>query len=116
MIPKPVATIVGEVIGSYYYNHSDLNDLFWESGAKGDPPPGNCSKKVRNWLLLLSEDPKMDAFGIMGKILQDFMEVDNAWKNQEGQQTKGRKWMAALQKQQCELMAHSLRLSSAKGF
>jgi hypothetical protein len=91
MISKPVATIVGEVIGSYYYSHSDLNDLFGESGAKGDPPPGNCSKKVRNWLLLLSEDPRADALGIMGKILQDFMEVDNAWKNQEGQQTTGRK-------------------------
>jgi hypothetical protein len=90
MIPKPVATIVGEVLGSFYYSHSELNNLFWEVGAKGDPPPGNCSKKVRNWLLQLGDDPKSDALGIMGKILQDFMEVDNAWKNQEGQQTKGR--------------------------
>jgi hypothetical protein len=88
MIPKPVATIVGEVLGSYYYSHSQLNSLFWESGAKGDPPPGNCCKKVRDWLLRLSDSP--DDLNILGELLQDFMEVDHSWKNQDGQQTQGR--------------------------
>jgi hypothetical protein len=99
MVPKPVATIVGEVIGSYYNSHSDLNDLFWESGARGEPPPGTCSKKVRNWLLALNEDPESDALIIMGKILQDFMEVDNTWKNQDGQQTKGRERITGIMAQ-----------------
>jgi hypothetical protein len=45
MIPKPVATIVGEQIGAHYYDYRELETLFWEAGAKGEPHLGIAQKK-----------------------------------------------------------------------
>lgn len=90
MIPKPVATVVGEQIGAHYYSHREINLLFWEAGAKGDPPPGSCSKKIRSWLLQLSNDTTSDDLTILGKVLQDYMEVDRSYGYEPGQQEAGR--------------------------
>jgi hypothetical protein len=75
-IPSPVAVVVGRVLGAHYYSHRHLNNLFVEKGAPGDPPEGNCEDKCTNWLKRSSLDPTLDAFSILGGVLEEFMEVD----------------------------------------
>lgn len=75
-IPTPVIAVVGEVIGNYYYSHDRLNTLFLESGAPGEPPEGNCVRKCQWWLKRCNSDPHVDAFSVLGKILEDFMEIE----------------------------------------
>ena len=77
-IPNPVAAVVGEVLGSYYYSHRRLNTLFMEKGAPGDPPDGNCCDKCVQWLKRASSDPTVDALAILGGVLEEFMEVDRS--------------------------------------
>jgi len=75
-IPSPVISVVGEVIGNYYYNHVKLNSLFSESGAPGEPPPGSCVHKCTEWLKLFNSNPTVNPFDVLGKILENFMELD----------------------------------------
>jgi hypothetical protein len=74
-IPPPVIAVVGEVIGNYYYSHSRLNTLFLEIGAPGEPPEGNCVRKCQRWLKRCNSDPRVDAFSVLGKVLEDYMEI-----------------------------------------
>lgn len=76
-IPNPVAAVVGEVLGSYYYNHRRLNTLFMEKGAPGDPIEGNCCDKCVRWLKQASADSTEDALAVLGGVLEEFMEVDS---------------------------------------
>jgi hypothetical protein len=78
------------VIGGYYYSHRQLNNLFWECGAPGDPPVGNCCEKVRQWLLRTDDDPTTDGFSLLGKILEDYMERDDPSGVSLDSQQKGR--------------------------
>ena len=75
-IPTSIIGVVGEVLGNQYYSHNRLNSLFWESGAPGDPPKGNCVQKCQKWLKRCNSDPKVDAFVVLGKVLEDFMEME----------------------------------------
>jgi Abortive infection C-terminus len=58
------------------YNHTRLNTLFAEAGAPGDPPAGNCVQKCDHWLKVCNADPAVDAFGVLGKVVENFMELD----------------------------------------
>ena len=73
-IPKPVVVVIADVLGSHYYNHTRLNTLFVEAGAPGDPPGGNCIQKCQMWLEICNDDPEIDAFFVLGRVLEDFME------------------------------------------
>jgi hypothetical protein len=75
-IPNSVIGAVASVIGAYYYSHSKLNALFMESGAPGDVPPGNCEAKCTNWLRRCNDDPEIDPLGVLGRVLQKFMDQD----------------------------------------
>ncbi len=75
-VPTPVIAVVGEVIGNYYYSHNRLNTLFLESGAPGEPPEGNCVIKCQQWLKRCNSDPQVEAFSVLGKVLEDYMEVE----------------------------------------
>jgi len=75
-IPNPVCAVVGEVIGSYYYNHTQLNTLFMESGAPGEPPEGNCVNKCTSWLKRCNTTPDLDPFSVLGAVIEEFMEVE----------------------------------------
>lgn len=77
-IPNPVAMVVGDVLGAHYYSHRLLNNLFIEKGAPGDPPIGNCAEKCQQWLKRASEDENVDALGVLGAVLEEFMEVDRS--------------------------------------
>jgi hypothetical protein len=74
-IPYAVCAVVADVIGKYYYNHTQLNTLFYEAGAPGDVPGGNCIDKCTYWLKRCNEDPDVDALQVLGKVLEHFMEV-----------------------------------------
>lgn len=76
IIPNPVIAVVGEILGNHYYSHSRLNTLFMESGASGDSPEGNCVNKCQQWLRRCNANPGIDAFAVLGKVLENFMEVD----------------------------------------
>jgi len=75
-IPTPIIGVVGEVLGNHYYSHNRLNSLFWDSGAPGEPPKGNCVRKCQEWLKRCNTDPKVDAFAVLGKVLEDFLEME----------------------------------------
>lgn len=87
-IQNPVIAVVGEVLGLHYYNHSRLNTLFTEHGAPGDPPPGNCVQKCQDWLKRCNDVPNIDAFAVLGGVLENFMEVDT--EDEEWHKGRGR--------------------------
>ncbi len=74
-IPNAVALVVGAILGRHYYSHSRLNVLFIESGAPGEPPDGNCQVKCTSWLKRCSADASVDALAILGRVLEEFMDL-----------------------------------------
>jgi hypothetical protein len=87
-LPIPVCSIVGDVLGGYIYHHKTLERLFYEAGAAGDVPPGNCIVKGQSWLKRMHEDVPNPA-AVLGKVIEEFMEVDNALRTDD--QEAGRK-------------------------
>jgi hypothetical protein len=75
-IPNDVIAVVADELGQHYYNHTRLNTLFAESGAPGDPPDGNCIKKSEQWLKRCNNDPKIDAFEVLGRVLEHYMGLE----------------------------------------
>ncbi|MFM2486309.1 abortive infection family protein [Celerinatantimonas yamalensis] len=75
-IPNSVIGAVASVIAEHYYSHSTLDVLFMESGAPGDVPEGNCEKKCSNWLKRCNEDPTVDAYEVLGAVIQDYMDKE----------------------------------------
>ncbi len=73
-IPKAVSAVVGQVLGSHYYNHRRLETLFEEAGAPGDPPEGNCETKCIDWLRRCNREHP-DPFLVLGRVLEEFMEI-----------------------------------------
>ena len=74
--PKPLATVIGEVVGEHYYHHQTIETLFYESGASGEVPEGSCVKKVIGWLIREGKDDSDNSFLILGKVLEEFMDGD----------------------------------------
>jgi hypothetical protein len=75
-IPVPVCAIVGDVLGRYVYSHKDIDRLFYEAGAAGPTPEGGCVVKCQSWLKRMHCDVP-DPAGVLGKVIEEFMEVDN---------------------------------------
>lgn len=75
-IPTPVAIVVGDVLGSYYFSHRTLDTLFVEKGAPGEPPDGSCVQKSTAWLKRASDDVRVDALRVLGGVLEELMEAD----------------------------------------
>jgi hypothetical protein len=72
--PRPLAAVVGEIIGSYYFHHSTIESLFYEAGASGDVPEGSCVKKVTEWLVREGKLDPGKALAILGKVIEEFMD------------------------------------------
>jgi len=80
--PRALATVVGTVLGNYYYNHRTIETLFYECGASGEVPEGNCQEKITRWLLREASQDPSKAFETLGKVLEEFMDGDisrNLW-------------------------------------
>jgi hypothetical protein len=87
-LPVPVCSIVGDVLGLYIFHHKSLEALFYSAGAVGEVPQGNCVTKCQEWLKRLHKEVAVPT-AVLGKVLEEFMEVDNAYKAEE--QEPGRK-------------------------
>ena len=87
-LPIPVCSVIGDVLGSFIYNHRALETLFYEAGAVGEVPEGNCVTKCQAWLKRMHIEAPAPA-AVLGKILEEFMEVDRAFGQEE--QEAGRK-------------------------
>jgi hypothetical protein len=74
--PRPLATVVGEIIGGYYYHHRTIEALFYEAGASGDVPEGSCVTKVTEWLIREGKSDPGKALSILGKVVEEFMDGD----------------------------------------
>lgn len=85
-IPLRVVGVVAQVLGDHYYSHSRLNTLFWEAGAPGDPPQGNCVDKCSRWLRRINDDPDVQPLDVLGRILAEFMEYDIEYLGATGEQ------------------------------
>jgi hypothetical protein len=68
--------VIGEVAEAFdrFYTHATLDTLFMRAGAPGEPPGGNKLVKVGEWLRRIDADPDVDALGILGRLLEDYME------------------------------------------
>jgi hypothetical protein len=71
-----VASVVGTVLGGYYYHHATLEAVFTEAGAPGEPPEGNCEQKCVRWLKRTSNTPELDGLTVLGRVLEEFMDTD----------------------------------------
>jgi len=74
--PRAIATVVGTVLGRYYYSHRTIETLLYECGASGEPPEGNCEEKITRWLMREAKEDASKAFTILGKVLEEFMDTD----------------------------------------
>ena len=88
-LPAPICSVVGNVIGAFIYHHKTLETLFYEVGATGDVPDGNCVTKCQTWLKRMHTDVS-DPVAVCGKVIEHFMEVDDRGYHQQSQQD-GRK-------------------------
>lgn len=77
-IPNSVIGTVSNVIADYYYSHTKIASLFMESGAPGDPPIGNVETKCMAWFRRCNDDPTIDALAVLGRVIQEFMDMDPA--------------------------------------
>ena len=75
-IPISVVATVADIIGEHLYSHTKIDNLFLAAGAPGDPPPVGCVEKCKQWLQRCNDDSSIDAFDVLGKILEEFMERD----------------------------------------
>ncbi len=71
-IPVAVATLINQTFSG---SHETLDALFREAGASGDPPDLPHATKWKTWLLRANDDPTVDPYKVLGKLLEEFMEV-----------------------------------------
>ena len=88
--PRPLATIIGEVIGGYYYHHRTIEALFYEAGASGEVPEGSCVRKVTEWLVREGKTDPGKALSIFGKLIEEFMDGDIPRSSSDKESDKGR--------------------------
>ena len=86
-LPVPVCSVVGDVLGTFIYNHKTLETLFYGAGAMGEVPEGNCVTKCQAWLKRMHTEVA-DPAAVLGKVLEEFMEVDRPF---DDRQEPGRK-------------------------
>jgi hypothetical protein len=81
-IPKSVIDVVSETLG-WHYTHRELDSLFLECGAPGEAPLGNKIDKCSAWLKLTNAEGRCDPLGVLGKLLEYYMdyEIPNANSN-----------------------------------
>lgn len=76
-IPVAVAAVVGEFIGNTQ-SHRGGDQLFRLAGAPGEPPELSHAEKWKTWLLRANTDPGVNALIVLGRVIEEFMEVDPA--------------------------------------
>jgi len=72
-IPVAVAAAVNDVLTG---SHSTLERVFRLAGAAGEPPALSHASKWKMWLLQTNADPGVDAHVVLGRVIEEFMEVE----------------------------------------
>lgn len=83
VITRGVARVIGEVLGSYYYNHRRIESLCHESGLSGEPPDGTCSDKITYWISREAIADPDRVITKVGQLICEFMDSDSSG-NAEG--------------------------------
>ena len=71
-LPKALCAAVGEILQG---SHPTLDTLFEEAGAPGPPPDLAHHSKWKAWLYRAGEDPEVDSLDVLGKLLEEFMDL-----------------------------------------
>lgn len=69
----PVCSVVSSILCG---SHATLEALFSSAGAPGEPPDLAHHSKWKMWLKRASDDPNTDAHSVLGKLIEEFMEVE----------------------------------------
>ena len=72
-IPAAVAVAVTNALSG---SHQTLETLFKRSGVPGEPPDLSHATKWKTWLLQCNDHSEIDRLRILGRLLEEFMEVD----------------------------------------
>lgn len=75
ILPIPVVAVVAEELANNF-SHTQLDTMFEEHGAPGEPPCGNKVHKCREWLKAVNKSPHPVPTDFLGRILEELMEVD----------------------------------------
>ena len=109
-IPRPIIGLVAEII-SEHYTHAELNNLFLQADAPGDPPSGNKLEKCQTWLARCNKEVP-DALPILGAVIEDFMERILRNSNPWGTDSWIEEWQDSRSKINEALAAHGLNYST----
>src|SRR5215472_2060905 len=73
-IPNPLIAEIAVALASHLGSHSKIENLFVRCKAPDEIPGGNMVDKITTCLRAANEDPSVDAFRLLGCVLEDFME------------------------------------------
>lgn len=77
MSQKPIPAAVAVVVSSSLQgSHKTLETLFKRAGVPGDPPDLSHATKWKTWLLQCNDVPNLDRLRILGRLIEEVMEVD----------------------------------------
>ncbi|MDQ8191577.1 hypothetical protein QEH58_14800 [Roseibacillus persicicus] len=76
-LSKSLCKVVGDVIG-LTGSHSTLDTLFMNAGAPGPPPDLSHTSKWKEWLFSVGMNPDVDSLGVLGSVLEEFMDLPPA--------------------------------------
>lgn len=69
-----ICSVVNDIVAQGN-SHATLDELFKGAGAPGEPPDMSHQAKWKQWLKRASDDPNCDAHSVLGKVIEEFMEV-----------------------------------------
>lgn len=72
-IPAVLLEVVANVT-SGSQTHASLDSLFTYAGATGEPPEGSKLVKAMEWLRRTNKDEASDPLGVLGKIIEGYMD------------------------------------------
>jgi len=75
-INRAIARVIGEVLGAHYFSHRKIESRLHEAGFTGDPPEGNCSDKITNWIVREAAQFPNEISSRVGEFLSDYMDSD----------------------------------------
>ncbi|MDO6786094.1 abortive infection family protein [Cobetia marina] len=74
-IPNPIIGFLSEKLPEYG-SHSDLNNIFQQADAPGEPPQGSKSIKISQWLARINKDSECPLL-VLGRILSRYLDFQD---------------------------------------
>ena len=116
-LPIAVCAVVNDILAQIG-THKILDETFKFACAPGDPPALSHKDKWKIWLRRASEDPSIDAHQVLGKVIEEFMEVRPRKINPvdefiSGKKSEHTKWV--IKKKRLEKILDNYGLQYVKG-